>query len=1409
MKRTSVASLIQAVAVLATLAVIPASAQFAASQTSLSFPNTGNPSNPNIGFVTITSSNPSSVAFTLSATTNSGGQWLTAASTFGNTTPATLQVSVNTAGLTTGFYTGTVTVTSSTGVPQPLAIQVNLTVGSGSGGSFTLSTTNITFNSPSGPLSQSVTLTSTAVTSYTTASNQTWLTVSPSTGSGLSTYSFTVSANPAGLTNGTLSGIVFVTANNSTQQINVTFNVGGGGGGSGNVSPSSLTFSTLVNGTALNQSFTFTPGTVTTVNHSITYSVTGQNWLTVLQQTQGQAVSQAIFNVGVNTAGLGIGTYNATINLSAATGSAASVSVSLVISQTGGGGSITVSPQSVSLSYQIGGLAPQQVINISNLPIGASYTVTNSYVSGAGWLSNIIGSLTGSQFSLSTNPASLGQGQYSANVVLAFTTGQNIQIPVTLTVTGTGGGGGGTSLSPSSLSFFHTSGSGVNPATQVITLSAPAGQNFTASASISSGTGWLSVFPTSGTTGTATTLTVQVSPQFLNIGGYNGTITVVVGGQTLFANISLTVSTTGGTGGVSVSPSSLVFNFTPGGNVPVNQTVTLSTPTATNFSLVATGTSGSVNWLAVGPVSGVTTFTGASATAGLSVGLVNVSSLPLGTYQGSVNITTGSGNVTLGVTLNVGVAGTTSSSISPSQLTFTFQASTATPPAQLVTINTANGTTSSFTATPTTTTGVNWLSVNQTSGTAPGVFAVIVNPHILQAGTHTGNISVLVGGPGTPVNIPVTIHVLQGSPVLRTNLTSATFNYQIGGTTPAGQGQSVDLGSTGTNLTVTTSFSVNSGGNWLSVTPASLSTPTTASIGVNATGLAAGTYTGVVNFTTQGGQTTPIPVTLNVSNSPLLNANPQTLQFSTAAGTTPAQMQNSFNVGTTGTSVLATATAVAMNNGSWLSVSPTSALSTPTNFTVTVNPAGLAQDTFYGVIIVNTSSQGQAGNAPIIVPVVYTNGGTSGGGGSGAFTVTPSTLTFTQIQGGAAPAAQALSVSAGSVTPFTASTSTTSGGSWLSVSPITGTTPGSVQVSVAAGGLGLGTYNGFVIVTPSVTNPSPSVIPVTLSVITSPTMVVSPTALTFDFQTGGSTPASQTLTVGATAGASAALLNFSATFTTASGGSWLTVTPQSGTTPGSLTVSASPTGLPLGTYSGTITITSVAVNSPFVIPVTFTVRQRTQVLSQIADGSNWRTGITLVNLDTAAAAFTLRFYDDNGNPLALLTDALSGRSNTIEGTIPVGGVRTINTLGIDATLSQGWVELSTTRTLNGTAVFRQRSDRGDQEAGVPLTGTINRFVLAFDNVDNFVTSMAIVNTNASQTVATNLIIRDEQGNQLSTDTIVMGPRVHQAFALPDRLPVTRGRRGSVEFSTNGSDITGLGLRFNPGGAFTSFPVLPK
>ena len=80
---------------------------------------------------------------------------------------------------------------------------------------------------------------------------------------------------------------------------------------------------------------------------------------------------------------------------------------------------------------------------------------------------------------------------------------------------------------------------------------------------------------------------------------------------------------------------------------------------------------------------------------------------------------------------------------------------------------------------------------------------------------------------------------------------------------------------------------------------------------------------------------------------------------------------------------------------------------------------------------------------------------------------------------------------------------------------------------------------------------------------------VNPGSLSFSFTIGGAAPASQTVSV-TTAGAA---IGFSASASTTSGSNWLSVSPTSGTTAATLTVSVNPAGIPGGVYQGAVTLT--------------------------------------------------------------------------------------------------------------------------------------------------------------------------------------------------------------------------------------------
>jgi len=201
----------------------------------------------------------------------------------------------------------------------------------------------------------------------------------------------------------------------------------------------------------------------------------------------------------------------------------------------------------------------------------------------------------------------------------------------------------------------------------------------------------------------------------------------------------------------------------------------------------------------------------------------------------------------------------------------------------------------------------------------------------------------------------------------------------------------------------------------------------------------------------------------------------------------------------------------------------------------------------------------------------------------GGLTVNPSTLSFSYQHGGTQPSPQTLSVRGRHGQAIGFSVSVNSGRSWLSASPSSGTTPANVTISLhSLSKLSVGTYHGSILISSS--NGSVT-IPVTLTVTGTTGLTVTPSSLAFGVQQGGS-PQSQSLSVGGGSG-----INFTAAASTTSGGSWLTVTPTSGTTPATLTVSANPGSLGVGTYNGTIAVTSS--NGSANIPVTLTVTSTT------------------------------------------------------------------------------------------------------------------------------------------------------------------------------------------------------------------------
>ncbi len=197
-------------------------------------------------------------------------------------------------------------------------------------------------------------------------------------------------------------------------------------------------------------------------------------------------------------------------------------------------------------------------------------------------------------------------------------------------------------------------------------------------------------------------------------------------------------------------------------------------------------------------------------------------------------------------------------------------------------------------------------------------------------------------------------------------------------------------------------------------------------------------------------------------------------------------------------------------------------------------------------------------------------------GQSTTLTPTPSSLSFVWQSGAALPAAQTISVKAGSSTAAFTTVIAPLGTEWLTLTPSAGALPASMSVLVNPSGLPIGVYDAVIQFTATGFS-STLDIPVTLTVeAPQATLVVSATSLSFS--TPPNPPASQTVTLMTTGGP----VSFTAATSSAP---WMTVTPTSGVVlpgaPLTLTVAVDNTGLNPNTvvYSGKITITAADVPS--------------------------------------------------------------------------------------------------------------------------------------------------------------------------------------------------------------------------------------
>ncbi len=236
---------------------------------------------------------------------------------------------------------------------------------------------------------------------------------------------------------------------------------------------------------------------------------------------------------------------------------------------------------------------------------------------------------------------------------------------------------------------------------------------------------------------------------------------------------------------------------------------------------------------------------------------------------------------------------------------------------------------------------------------------VTFNTTALAAGTYTGflsisdpaaidspqTVSVTVTVDGYVTAAPVTLYAAPGGGM-------ASFNF-------------------GTHSAVTTQASTASGGNWLKVELAEVGNgsysfyfPYQATV-TTQTGQGPGTYTGsvVVTGSNTAADNVTIPVTLNVTSSPIAQLSAASLTLLAGQGAQAVQTISVANAGE-GSLTVSGATAAVTTGSGWL----TATASSSGAVTVTANSASLSPGAYQGSVMITTNA---ANTASLTVPVTF------------------------------------------------------------------------------------------------------------------------------------------------------------------------------------------------------------------------------------------------------------------------------------------------------------------------------------------------------------------------------------------------------------------------------------------------------
>ncbi len=763
------------------------------------------------------------------------------------------------------------------------------------------------------------------------------------------------------------------------------------------------------------------------------------------------------------------------------------LALALCASSPASGQNLRVNPGNLVFEVQQGGSPPPaQLLQVTSSPSGQSFSAqVQVTIVANNWLKlDMANGTTPSAIAVTVDPALLGLGQRSANIIVSLN-GTDETAIISVIASGPGGGGGGgdspsIGVEPAALSFGALV-QGVNPASRALAIRNTGTGTLSYALDVvypgPGPAGWIQLSTPFGTsTGSPSTHQVSADAAGLPAGQFFATIRITGNAANSPRDIPVSLAI-GSAPTILLEPGSLEFSGFEGATISATQTLRISSAATPGLSYQVTANQ---PWLSVSPASGNTD----SGPRLHHVG-VDLAALSPGTFLGLVSVESAAAAnspQTALVTLTVHPVGL----LSASPASFSFFGPTGIPIREKKILSLFSTSLEGFSwiaaVSPPQAT---WLRLSPAEGGVPGNLFVEIDNAGLAAGEKTAEIHITpvlaeaspLATPPLPITqstpavvIPVSLTLQNQGPVL--GATPAVLSFSASETNPRVLHQNLLVKNNGgPELGWTAVAETEHGLDWLNILPAAGTAPTLARVSASTAGLVAGVHQGRIAIEA-GPQKLSVPVSLLVSpRGGILTTDQSGVLFDTVEGG-GALGDQEVRVLNTGTDPLLWNASISEQAGDtvWLAVSPDtgSALplalgEDPARISLSANPNGLPAGTYTALAMVRSQSQG---SLRFITVVLNVRAATA----TPALSMSPGGLFFV---GGNSSGAQAqafrVSRNRGGEIGFQAAAATLDGEPWLRVTPASGNTSlsGSTSLTVEVNPEGLpgGVYEGLVSVT--------------------------------------------------------------------------------------------------------------------------------------------------------------------------------------------------------------------------------------------------------------------------------------------------------------------------------------------------------